>query len=302
MNTKYGFVWAHSGSGHYRFAWLGDMLLLAGLATATTFMSMFYHSKCDIKDFKLVYPSRSVPYRGELIVERVTSGLSRAGCGLQNVGPNPVKGIQCKVKRPELNEGEANHYSFEKVTKLRKEMSVVHSSSLASHIVDLKMILCVKGIQCMVKRPELNEGEANRYSFEKVTKLRKEMSVEHSSSLASHIVHLKMILCTKKVLVDSLADLPCLSYHFDNEIEEVSKHAFERREDLIANENDLHTVSIIFRVFRTYGDYVLSDHLKPLATGCRACPPHILKYAKSSPHISVPEQPSSGCKGQYYLL
>ncbi|CDY49483.1 BnaC07g18160D [Brassica napus] len=25
----------------------------------------------------------------------------------------------------------------------------------------------------MVKRPELNEGEANRYSFEKVTKLRK---------------------------------------------------------------------------------------------------------------------------------
>nr|VDD37721.1 unnamed protein product [Brassica oleracea] len=194
------------------------------------------------------------------------------------------------------------------------------------------------------------------------------MSVEHSSSLVSHIVDLKMILCTKKVLVDSLADLPCLSYHFDNEIEEVSKHAFERREDLIANENDLHTVSIIFRVFRTYGDYVLSDifnifkgnsgkfkkslvedvkgmlsfyeamvktmkimryqtttdhildeassltldHLKPLATGrggsikgtggCRACPPHILKYAKSSPHISVPEQPSSGCKGQYYLL
>ncbi|CAN7078811.1 unnamed protein product [Brassica oleracea var. botrytis] len=83
------------------------------------------------------------------------------------------------------------------------------------------------------------------------------MSVEHSSSLASHIVDLKMLLCTKKVLVDSLADLPCLSYHFDNEIEEVSKHAFERREDLIANENDLHTVSIIFRVFRTYGDYVL---------------------------------------------
>ncbi|CAF1990018.1 hypothetical protein YC2023_084553 [Brassica napus] len=65
---------------------------------------------------------------------------------------------------------------------------------------------------------------------------------------------------TKKVLVDSLADLPCLSYHFDNEIEEVSKHAFERREDLIANENDLHTVSIIFRVFRTYGDYVLSGN------------------------------------------
>ena len=52
----------------------------------------------------------------------------------------------------------------------------------------------VKSIQCMVKRPELNEREANRYSFEKVTKLRKEMSVEHSSSLASHIVDLKMIL------------------------------------------------------------------------------------------------------------
>ncbi|KAF2610854.1 hypothetical protein F2Q70_00010197 [Brassica cretica] len=30
---------------------------------------------------KQVYPSRSVPYRGGLVVERVTSGLSRAGCG-----------------------------------------------------------------------------------------------------------------------------------------------------------------------------------------------------------------------------
>ncbi|KAG5388293.1 hypothetical protein IGI04_029834 [Brassica rapa subsp. trilocularis] len=45
------------------------------------------------RDVKQVYPSRSVLYRGELVVERVTAGLSRAGCGLQNVGPNPYRRI-----------------------------------------------------------------------------------------------------------------------------------------------------------------------------------------------------------------
>ncbi|KAF3546691.1 hypothetical protein DY000_02004300 [Brassica cretica] len=40
-----------------------------------------------------VYPSRSVPYRSGLVVERVTAGMCRAGCGLQNVGPNPYHRI-----------------------------------------------------------------------------------------------------------------------------------------------------------------------------------------------------------------
>ena len=40
------------------------------------------------RDVKQVYQSRSIPYRGRLVIERVTAGMSRAGCGLQNVGPN----------------------------------------------------------------------------------------------------------------------------------------------------------------------------------------------------------------------
>ncbi|KAG5389411.1 hypothetical protein IGI04_030952 [Brassica rapa subsp. trilocularis] len=45
------------------------------------------------RDVKQVYPSRSVPYRGGLVVERVTADLSRAGCGLQNAGLNPYHRI-----------------------------------------------------------------------------------------------------------------------------------------------------------------------------------------------------------------
>ncbi|KAF3541441.1 hypothetical protein F2Q69_00020488 [Brassica cretica] len=39
----------------------------------------------------MVYPSRHVPYRGGLVIERVTAGLSRADCRPQNVGPNPYR-------------------------------------------------------------------------------------------------------------------------------------------------------------------------------------------------------------------
>ena len=47
----------------------------------------------SIRDVKQVYPSRSVPYRGGLVVERVTASLSHAGCSLQNAGPNPYHRI-----------------------------------------------------------------------------------------------------------------------------------------------------------------------------------------------------------------
>ncbi|XP_010441850.1 PREDICTED: alpha-barbatene synthase isoform X2 [Camelina sativa] len=53
-----------------------------------------------------------------------------------------------------------------------------------------------------------------------------------------------------------------LSYHFEKEIEESLKHAFEKIEDLIADENDLYTISTMFRVFRTYGLNMLSDVFK----------------------------------------
>ncbi|CAE6220260.1 unnamed protein product [Arabidopsis arenosa] len=131
-------------------------------------------------------------------------------------------------------------------------------------------------------------------------------------------------------LLDSLG----LSYHFEKEIEESLKHAFEKIEDLIADENELYTISTIFRVFRTYGYYMSSDvfnkfkgddgkfkeiliedvkgmlsfyeavhfgtttdhildealsftlnHLESLATGRRACPPHISKLIQNALHI-----------------
>ncbi|KAG5392985.1 hypothetical protein IGI04_022948 [Brassica rapa subsp. trilocularis] len=30
-----------------------------------------------------------VPYRSGLVIERITAGMFRAGCGPQNAGPNP---------------------------------------------------------------------------------------------------------------------------------------------------------------------------------------------------------------------
>ncbi|CAN6825390.1 unnamed protein product [Brassica oleracea] len=41
------------------------------------------------RDVKQVYPSRPIPYRGGLVIDRVTVGLSRTDCGPQNAGPNP---------------------------------------------------------------------------------------------------------------------------------------------------------------------------------------------------------------------
>lgn len=44
-----------------------------------------------------------------------------------------------------------------------------------------------------------------------------------------------------------------ISHYFEDEIEEVLKHAFENLEGLIAEEDDLETISIMFEVFRLYG-------------------------------------------------
>lgn len=62
----------------------------------------------------------------------------------------------------------------------------------------------------------------------------------------------------KTILSIHFLDSLGLSYHFEKEIEESLKHAFEKIEDLIADENKLHTISTIFRVFRTYGYYMSS--------------------------------------------
>ncbi|XP_010494504.1 PREDICTED: alpha-barbatene synthase-like [Camelina sativa] len=63
----------------------------------------------------------------------------------------------------------------------------------------------------------------------------------------------------RKILLIHLLISLGLSYYFENEIEETLKHAFEKIDDLIADENDLYTISIMFRVFRTYGHNMLSD-------------------------------------------
>ncbi|ESQ39538.1 hypothetical protein EUTSA_v10001108mg [Eutrema salsugineum] len=55
--------------------------------------------------------------------------------------------------------------------------------------------------------------------------------------------------------IDSLG----LSYYFEREIKETLKHAFQKIDDLIADENDMYTISIMFRVFRTYGHNISSD-------------------------------------------
>ncbi|EOA14843.1 hypothetical protein CARUB_v10028157mg [Capsella rubella] len=63
----------------------------------------------------------------------------------------------------------------------------------------------------------------------------------------------------RKILSIHFLESLGLSYHFDKEIEDSLKHAFENIEDLIADENDLYIISIMFRVFRTYGHNMLSD-------------------------------------------
>ncbi|KAF8115068.1 hypothetical protein N665_0030s0109 [Sinapis alba] len=50
-----------------------------------------------------------------------------------------------------------------------------------------------------------------------------------------------------------------LAYHFEEEIYDTLKDSFTKIEEMMDNEEDLYTVSIIFWVFRTYGHYISSD-------------------------------------------
>lgn len=43
------------------------------------------------------------------------------------------------------------------------------------------------------------------------------------------------------------------SYHFGKEIEEIINLSFPKLDNIIAGEDDLETISIIFEVFRLYG-------------------------------------------------
>ena len=49
-----------------------------------------------------------------------------------------------------------------------------------------------------------------------------------------------------------------LSYHFEAEIDEPLREGLGNIEEMMADEEDLYTVSIIFWVFRTYSHYISS--------------------------------------------
>ncbi|XP_009123605.2 alpha-barbatene synthase [Brassica rapa] len=66
----------------------------------------------------------------------------------------------------------------------------------------------------------------------------------------------------RKILIIHFLVTLGLAYHFENEIEHIVKVAFEKIANLITDENDLYTISIMFRVFRTYGHNMSSDVFK----------------------------------------
>ncbi|KAG2261037.1 hypothetical protein Bca52824_068116 [Brassica carinata] len=66
----------------------------------------------------------------------------------------------------------------------------------------------------------------------------------------------------RKLLLIYLMTSLGVAYHFEDEIEKTLAHAFERIDDMIANEHDLYTIAIFFWVFRTYGYNMSADAFK----------------------------------------
>ncbi|CAN6913833.1 unnamed protein product [Brassica oleracea] len=66
----------------------------------------------------------------------------------------------------------------------------------------------------------------------------------------------------RKVLLIYLMTSLGVAYHFEKEIEKTLAHAFEKIDDMIANEHELYTISILFWVFRTYGYNMSADAFK----------------------------------------
>lgn len=62
----------------------------------------------------------------------------------------------------------------------------------------------------------------------------------------------------KRILLIYLLVALGLTHHFEDEIDDNLKQAFEKIETIMVGENDLSTVSVMFWVFRTYG-YNLSS-------------------------------------------
>ncbi|ESQ56388.1 hypothetical protein EUTSA_v10027227mg [Eutrema salsugineum] len=66
----------------------------------------------------------------------------------------------------------------------------------------------------------------------------------------------------EKVLLIQLLLSLGLAFHFENEIRDILKHVFQRIDDITGDEKDLSTISIMFRVLRTYGHYMSSNVFK----------------------------------------
>lgn len=62
----------------------------------------------------------------------------------------------------------------------------------------------------------------------------------------------------KKVLMIYLFVSLGIAHHFEEEIYETLNEGFKNIEKMMAGEEDLYTVSIIFWVFRRYGHYISS--------------------------------------------
>ncbi|CAN7091483.1 unnamed protein product [Brassica rapa subsp. narinosa] len=63
----------------------------------------------------------------------------------------------------------------------------------------------------------------------------------------------------KKIIFTYLLVTLGVAYHFEDEIMETLKDGFQRIEEMMAGEDDLYTVSVLFYVFRTYGYNISSD-------------------------------------------
>ncbi|KAJ4903075.1 Terpenoid synthase 28 [Raphanus sativus] len=62
----------------------------------------------------------------------------------------------------------------------------------------------------------------------------------------------------KKIIFIYLLVALGLAYHFEDEIVETLEDGFQKIEEMMAGEDDLYTVSVIFYVFRTYGHNISS--------------------------------------------
>lgn len=52
-----------------------------------------------------------------------------------------------------------------------------------------------------------------------------------------------------------------VAHYFESEIEEILHQAFQKLDDLVSEEDDLETISIMFEVFRLYGHKMPSGKL-----------------------------------------